>query len=1148
MTNDNITAGELFQRIAHIAATGGASAPKAMHDVLVLACAYGLRGTRHGFGNLMSQVDALCREHHLSAPQRVAIHQMRRHSNQATLPLGQGDLLADCRALALFVQAVFKTAIPGKLDALLPRQLAKPHARTDRQWPCLRCVVRGWDDSTVTVSTDSDDDGQMLVVHYVGADSFYDLSYLSRIFHEGMQLNLIDCRADGSSAQARWIVVEPDYLMDISTLASCFCEYGHHALAYLVQRMKPGVNTQPILLGNFAGDALDALVHGERFSFADTLNVHFRDKALEYATCPGLNLEQLKKDMLAQVGHLQEMVDALFSGQQDNPYSRVTRDEAILEPSFVCESLGLRGRVDLMTSDKRLLVEQKSGKNIWIERGQRNAFGGQYLESHYVQVLLYHGVLRYNFNLAKDHARIFLMYSRYDTAHGLLEMPLLQKLLAEAIKFRNQAVATEFYAADKGFQALLPALKPQTLATQHLDSVLVTHYMLPQLHTLLDPLQQLKPVMRAYLCRMMTFVMKEQLMQRVGAQEGNGNAEADLWNMPLEEKREAGNIYTGLTIIEEKCSSAYSGYDTLTLRVPRQGDDFLPNFRRGDMVYLYRYAVGLEPDARRAILFRGTLADIASTRITVVLNEGQHTPGIFRPFRSSGHTQDSRQRREAYAIERCATDSGRGIQALYQLATAPERRQLLLLDGRAPEADTSLALTRPYHPDYDEVLLRVRQAKDYFLLIGPPGTGKTSMALRFMVQEALEQPGATLLLMSYTNRAVDEISAMLCDAHIDFLRLGSALRADDAFRPYLVSEAVSADPSLEGIRHRLHEARVIVSTTSTLAARQEVFALKHFSLAIIDEASQILEPDIIGLLAAHGSDARPCIDRFVLVGDYKQLPAVVQQDAAETLVHDALLQGIGLVDCRQSLFERLIRNERRHGRTAFTGILRKQGRMHPELAEFPNRMFYFHEHLQPVPCPHQLDTSLQYDAPSADALDDALKQHRILFIPSDEPRQDGVSEKANRQEARIVADVLRRIHRFYGPRFDASRTVGVIVPYRNQIAMIRRELEALHLPGLSQVSIDTVERYQGSQRDVIVYSFTIHSRYQLDFLTANSFEEDGRVIDRKLNVALTRAKKQLVLTGNVPLLRTNAVFNTLIDFIRDAGGYTQWTPGEEDAG
>ena len=160
----------------------------------------------------------------------------------------------------------------------------------------------------------------------------------------------------------------------------------------------------------------------------------------------------------------------------------------------------------------------------------------------------------------------------------------------------------------------------------------------------------------------------------------------------------------------------------------------------------------------------------------------------------------------------------------------------------------------------------------------------------------------------------------------------------------------------------------------------------------------------------------------------------------------------------------------------------------------------------------------------------------MVYIPSAFCHEPALSDKVNTAEAAIVADVLRRIHRFYGSRFDPDKTVGVIVPYRNQIAMIRKRVETLGIPALERVSIDTVERYQGSQRDVIIYSFTIQQHYQLDFLTGNCFEENGHVIDRKLNVALTRARKQMIITGNEQLMKANRVFAELIREIGEKQG------------
>jgi superfamily I DNA and/or RNA helicase len=309
-----------------------------------------------------------------------------------------------------------------------------------------------------------------------------------------------------------------------------------------------------------------------------------------------------------------------------------------------------------------------------------------------------------------------------------------------------------------------------------------------------------------------------------------------------------------------------------------------------------------------------------------------------------------------------------------------------------------------------------------------------------------------------------------------------------------------------------------------LQARSYIFQLKHFSLCIVDEASQILEPGLVGLLASQQ------IDRFILVGDHKQLPAVVQQTEQESAVDNPLLTAIGITNCRQSLFERLLRWEHQCGRTQFIGVLRKQGRMHPDIAAFPNEMFYHRERLEPVPLEHQTDTSLHYDLPSEDAADELLKHHRVLFFDVKSADTSELTDKSNPAEARVVADLLRRIYRFYGARFDASKTVGVIVPYRNQIAAIRSEIERLGIAALADISIDTVERYQGSQRDVIVYSFTVSRPYQLDFLTSNCFvDEDGQTVDRKLNVAITRARKQLLMTGNQNILMQNSIFARLIE-------------------
>ena len=152
--------------------------------------------------------------------------------------------------------------------------------------------------------------------------------------------------------------------------------------------------------------------------------------------------------------------------------------------------------------------------------------------------------------------------------------------------------------------------------------------------------------------------------------------------------------------------------------------------------------------------------------------------------------------------------------------------------------------------------------------------------MRYIVEEELAADGEpSVLLTAYTNRAVDEICSMLCDAGISFLRLGSEYSCDGRFRPFLVGNMVEQTPRLDKLIDRLLAARVYVGTVTTLMSRAFIFALMRFALAVVDEAGQITEPGLVGLLSAHSPESadEPAISRFILIGDYKQLPAVVMQ-------------------------------------------------------------------------------------------------------------------------------------------------------------------------------------------------------------------------------------------------------------------------------
>ncbi len=211
--------------------------------------------------------------------------------------------------------------------------------------------------------------------------------------------------------------------------------------------------------------------------------------------------------------------------------------------------------------------------------------------------------------------------------------------------------------------------------------------------------------------------------------------------------------------------------------------------------------------------------------------------------------------------------------------------------------------------------------------------------------------------------------------------------------------------------------------------------------------------------------------------------------------------------------------------------------MHTDIAFFTNQAFY-NGKLGIVPLPHQTK-ELSEEAEESNGIARMLKTSRVAFVEAELP-EHSVSEKVNQNEADIIAATIKSIFEIEKDRFDADKTVGVIVPYRNQISAVRKTVQKLGIEALNGITIDTVERFQGSQRDYIIYGFTVQKIYQLNFLTSNVFTDtDGVVVDRKLNVALTRAREHMIITGNSRLLSKNSIFSKLLSYIKKNGTYIE---------
>ena len=500
------------------------------------------------------------------------------------------------------------------------------------------------------------------------------------------------------------------------------------------------------------------------------------------------------------------------------------------------------------------------------------------------------------------------------------------------------------------------------LNEQRLSSKLWTNYQEPQITSFQHRLQQLTTLERSYFYTLYNFITRELYTSKTaGASDAEGRkGQATQWLDTFEDKLDTGEIVADLQIIENHADDISNPYIVLVRKQSvslsissgqREQSDAqfsVFNFREGDAIVLYRRDTA-DANVTNQLLFKGSIEEIRP--------DGSWKISLRQPQRNSKVLPlDSH-----YAFEHDYMDTT--FRSMYQglslfLQASQKRRDLLL--GQRPlmyDARYDKAIQQA-KDDFQRITQKALAAKDFFLLVGPPGTGKTSMALRSMV-DAFHQRKKQILLLSYTNRAVDEICKMLGKLNVNYIRIGTTAACAEPYRPYLLERQVTSCGNRSEVVQLLKDCSIFVSTTSTLSARTSLFNIKHFDVALIDEATQILEPQLLGLLCMKDGQGRDAIDRFILIGDHKQLPAVVLQPASASEVKNPLLRSIGLTNLKDSLFERLYRNSSKLTSTdrvsnPHVDMLTRQGRMHPDVARFANNAFYEGK-LEPVGLPHQLD-------------------------------------------------------------------------------------------------------------------------------------------------------------------------------------------------
>ncbi|EMA53941.1 AAA domain-containing protein [Halococcus thailandensis] len=449
------------------------------------------------------------------------------------------------------------------------------------------------------------------------------------------------------------------------------------------------------------------------------------------------------------------------------------------------------------------------------------------------------------------------------------------------------------------------------------------------------------------------------------------------------------------------------------------------------------------------------------------------------------------------------------LTALHDAVLAGDQeRKDVLFGRREPEFRDVDETFIDNNPAQDRAVRMAVGADDCALIHGPPGTGKTYTIARAI--RALVDRGERVLLSAFTNRAVDNaLEALEEQGFTEFVRVGT----ESGVREDMQDHRLESRGDPEARARELREAPVVAATTASCGSR--VLRETEFDVALVDEAGQLTEPATLAALAL--------ADRFVLVGDHQQLPPVVQSadtasDGTSASDDSAAARSDGghadvqqpiepspsggsgrAADLSRSLFERLADEH-----PDASVLLDTQYRMAQRIQAYSSQEFYDGA-LRPasgaVAAQHVSDLSTV----DADALPDPLR-NRVAFVDPDGTARGNT----NPAEVTAITELVERAVEAGVPREE----IGVIAPFRAQAAAIRREIPA--------VTVDTVDRFQGSAKEVVIVSFVATGD-----LDSPIFEDHRRV-----NVALTRAKKALVLVGDENALASDERYARMVDWAK----------------
>ena len=908
---------------------------------------------------------------------------------------------------------------------------------------------------------------------------------------KGSILNLIDVVMNEgiiTTYPGSFVVLEPDYLFDATEIAEAYENSGFNPYALFIKRLQAKSISIHLVLGNIINTLFDYLISNPAIDFETAYSKALKEKPLAVFQIAKINEQNkiiLREDAKSQFYNLQNLVKTL------------KLEKFAVEPSFISPLFGFQGRLDLLAEyhsqdkQKKDVYELKSGKPARIDYFfRKDGVGiktGVY-PNHFAQVTIYNLLLETCYRDRTGPSSI--IYSR-DNEHTLRNVPNYKNMKQQIVLARNSylSLEREFLENpeiilngnwDKFFEKSAPWSKDDYI-------------------NLKKRLQEIAPITRKYYFSQLLFLLKEFKTGKLG----NGKHKSgysSLWKENLTEKKLQGSILIGLQLLPDE-----SNFETMHLAFSYEQTENLESaFRQGDFCVIYPDDDKSEFIPQIGRLIKCSIKNIDDKKIIVSIRNKMHHQ-IFAEHQGNWildyDSIDSLQKSILHALS-------------YFLYAEVEKQNSVLGLSRPSFEDREFQLHDNLSDKQKDIIQKALNANDYFLVQGPPGTGKTKYVLASLVDTLINQTDENILLLAYTNRAVDEICSTVKSLELDknkgfpLIRLGKkdSTNHPDITLPYLMEKN-----GINTVYKKLKKTRILVATVASILTYPEIFDFINFQTTIIDEASQITESNLVGIISR--------IPRFIMIADEKQLPPIVLQTTPNIIDED--LSKIYVDNLGNSLFERLLKCSKENNWNDAYSMLTHQARMHEKIMDFPDKYFYANK-LKILDKEVQT-TEQSIFHPNNLFLSKQLSEHRFIFLNSDIE----IHSKYHEQEADAVIKIIQTVKDAYADNFN-NNTIGIISPFRLQCATINKKMSGSER---QLISVDTVEKFQGSQREIIVITMAVNNSYLLK--NAQSLTTiDEQLIDRKLNVALTRAQSYVIVLGNEEILSDSIIYSKLIKYCK----------------